>query len=99
MVAPPADLREAEVEIAERAADRDVGQRHVDAGAPRLGREAGGDGIERRLDLVHLALDPGLRALLAGAAGPGRLEARQDQRIDNAVGERLPGAHFGALAV
>ena len=61
----------AELQIAERAADRDVGERQVDAGAVRLVGEAGADRRQRRVDLAHLAVDPGLAALAFRAPGPG----------------------------
>src|SRR5205809_605767 len=66
----PRDLRKAEREVAERAADGDVGERHVDAGAPGLVGHAGADRAERGPDLHELAVDPGLAALAVLAAGP-----------------------------
>ena len=51
-------------QVAERTADGDIGQRHVDAGAPGLFGQAGGDRGERSVDLDELPVDPRLAALL-----------------------------------
>ena len=75
----PAELRESEVEVAQRAADRDVGQRVTVAVAPGLLAEAAAHRREARVDLAHLAIDP-LLALLLGRALR-LLEAREDQRV------------------
>ena len=97
MVAP-GNLWKPEVQVAQRAADGDVGQAHVDAGAVGLVAQTLAEGQQAVVDLAHLPVDPGLTALAVGAAGPGGLQAREDGRIHDAVGQRLPGLDLGPFA-
>jgi hypothetical protein len=94
----PVDLWEAEVEVGQGHAHRDVGQREMDAGAPGLFAQAQAHGLQGRVDLGQVAVDPGGAALGVGAARPGLLQARGDRGIQQAIGQRLPGAHLRALA-
>ena len=98
MLLAPGDRREAEVQVAERAADGDVGQRQVDAHAIGLVAQALAHRRQRGVDAAHLPVDPGLRALRFAAPGPDLFHARQQGRVEHAVGQRLPGAHLDALA-
>lgn len=98
VAAAPVDLREAELEPAERAAYRDVGQAEVDAAAEGFFAEALADGDEGGVDLGHLPVDPGLGAFGVGAAGPGVFQAGGNAGVQNAVGQCFPGLDFGALA-
>src|SRR5205085_8078500 len=54
VVASPVDVGEAEVEIAERAAHGDVGQREVDAGAEGLLAQALAHGLQARAHFPDL---------------------------------------------
>src|SRR6185437_15093579 len=79
----PVHCREAEVEIAQRAGDRDGADRGFAFQRVGLGLELG----EHVLDLLGLALSPVGPALVLG---PGRaLIARQDRGIEEPVGHRL----------
>src|SRR5919198_773814 len=61
--AAPVDLRETEIEVTERAAHRDVGERIAVAVAPGLVAHAAAHGGNPGVDLCHLAVHPLLRLL------------------------------------
>ena len=80
MTLAPAIVREAEVEIAERAADRDLPDR------PRTGQVSALGSREPLMGFSHLAVGPALPPLVLR---PRRLVAARDQGVENAVARRL----------
>jgi hypothetical protein len=84
--AAPVDVGEAQVEVAEHAADRDVGEAEA-GGDDRVAVAQEAVGLGRaRPDLAELAVDPA-GALVLGRAET--LEEDQDRRVTHAVGEGL----------
>ncbi|VBV86653.1 glutamate synthase domain-containing protein [Burkholderia pseudomallei] len=96
MAFAPVDLGHPEIEVAERAPERDVGERVVVADAPRLAGEALRHRDEAVVDLALLARDPRVAAMLRLALRV--LDANRDRRVEHAVAERLPAPHLDALA-
>src|SRR4029077_19208020 len=76
----PAIVREAEIEIAEGATERNLPDR---ARAGQVFALGGGEALMR---LLHLAAGP---ALPAPVLRPRRLVAAQDQRVEDAIAQRL----------
>ena len=70
VAAAPVDVGKAEIEVAQRAADGDVRQAQVDAGAIRLVAQPLAHRLHAGVDLAELAVDPGLAALALRPAGP-----------------------------
>jgi hypothetical protein len=85
----------AQVEVAERAAGRDVGERPRFAVAPRLVAELAREFRDAFVDLAPLARDPFV-ALQRG--GPPALDHDRRCRVADAVGERFPLLDGDALA-
>ena len=72
MLGAPVHLGKAEIQPGQGTADADIGQRQMSASAAkRLLAQTLRHDLERGLDLAHLAVHPGLAALLCTAAGPG----------------------------
>jgi hypothetical protein len=94
----PVNLGKAKVQIAQRTTGGHVGQRKVRAGAKTFVGQALAHGLQGCGHAAHLPVDPGAAALLSAAARPSGFQPRQDGRVDQAVGQRFPGAHFNALA-
>ena len=86
MPAPPVELGEAEIEIAERAPRRDVGEPEPGRGEPFARAEQPFELRGARLDLARLTADPVAALEIAGAAA---LEHDEHHGITYAVGERL----------
>jgi hypothetical protein len=63
----------------------------VDAAAKRLVAQALAHGLEAGVHLAQLAVDPRLAAFAVLAACPGGLQARQDGRIHQPIGQCFPG--------
>src|SRR5512143_2444186 len=92
--AAPVDLGKAQVEVAERAAGRDVGERIALAVAPRALAQLLRELDHAAVDLRALARDP-LFALLPRR--PLALEEDRARRVADPVGERLPALDRDAL--
>ena len=98
MLGAPGDVREAKLQPAQRAAHGNVGQPQVDATVKRPVAQPVAQGNQAGIDLGHLAIHPGLRALGRCAARKGVFQAHQNGRVEHAIGQRLPGLDLGALA-
>ncbi|KAF1858528.1 hypothetical protein Lal_00015045 [Lupinus albus] len=94
--AAPVDVREAERQPAERAADGDVGQRVMDPHAERLLAQVRGHHGQAAVHLAHLAVEPGLALLVGGA--PVAFQVGQHGRVQHAVRQRFPHLDVGAVA-
>ena len=96
MSGSPVDFRESEIEVAQGAADSDVGEgeggTHAPVAVAQLGIHHGQGGG----DHLMFAFDPGVAAL---SNGPLRLHADADGSIHQAVGQGFPTLDFDALAI
>jgi hypothetical protein len=65
----PVDVGKPEADVAQRATDRNIGQRQTGAVTPRLLSQLVGIAFKRLVDLSALPIYPGLTALAIGASG------------------------------
>ncbi len=96
----PADLRITEFDPAERAADRDVGQRIVIAVAPGPSAEAGRHRLQRAVDLAGAAAPPTCRCarLRRAASASRRIRMAASARPSASASQHLTSARSRPLA-